>query len=104
MLRSAYAAARVHALPSWIETCGLVSLEAALAGCNVVVSTAGHELEYFRDLAYYCDPANPASIRRAVVQAIENHDRDAPRREHLKELISRIHLGARRKHDLAGVS
>ena len=31
MLASAYAAA-VHALPSWMETCGLVSLEAALSG------------------------------------------------------------------------
>ena len=46
LLASAYAAARVHVLPSWMETCGLVTLEAALSGTPVVGSTFGHELEY----------------------------------------------------------
>lgn len=46
LLASAYAAASCHALPSWCETCGLVSLEAALSGTPVVGSTAGHEVEY----------------------------------------------------------
>ena len=32
LLASAYAAARVFALPSWFETPGLAALEAALAG------------------------------------------------------------------------
>lgn len=86
-LASAYAAARVHALPSWIETCGLVTMEAALANCSVVASTAGYELEYFQDLAYYCDPADPSSIRAAVTKAMENYDRDAPRRMSLKQLV-----------------
>lgn len=86
-LRSAYAAARVHALPSWVETCGLVSLEAALADCNLVVSTAGYELEYFRDLAYYCDPADSESIRAAVLAALTNYPQDAGRRAELKRLI-----------------
>ena len=36
LLASAYAAAAVHVLPSWMETCGLVSLEAALAGAPLV--------------------------------------------------------------------
>lgn len=88
-LRSAYAAARVHALPSWIETCGLVTMEAALANCSVVASTAGFELEYYRDLAYYCDPADIDSIRTAVVSAYQNYDRDANRRAALKSLILR---------------
>ncbi len=86
-LRSAYAAAHVHALPSWIETCGLVTMEAALANCNVVCSNAGFEVEYYRDLAYYCDPADPDSIRRAVVKAMRNYPADAPRRDTLKRLI-----------------
>jgi glycosyltransferase involved in cell wall biosynthesis len=86
-LASAYAAARVHALPSWIETCGLVTMEAALANCTVVASTAGYELEYFHDLAYYCDPADPATIRAAVTKAMDNYENDAPRRMRLKQLI-----------------
>jgi glycosyltransferase involved in cell wall biosynthesis len=88
-LRSAYAAARVHALPSWIETCGLTTMEAALANCNVVASIAGYELEYYRDLAYYCNPADTASIRQAVLTAYENYDHDSERRQKLKELILR---------------
>ena len=78
-LRSAYAAARVHVLPSWIETCGLVTLEAALAGCSVVVSSVGYEVDYYRNLVDYCDPADVASIRRAVLSAYENHGRTAER-------------------------
>lgn len=86
-LRSGYAAARVHILPSWIETCGLVTMEAALANCSVVTSIAGYELEYYRDLAYYCDPCDVRSISKAVVQAYDNYPKDAGRRQQLKELI-----------------
>lgn len=69
LLASAYAAAAVHVLPSWVETCGLVTLEAALSGTPVVGSTFGHELEYLQNDAHYCDPADPDSILRAVQQA-----------------------------------
>jgi glycosyltransferase involved in cell wall biosynthesis len=94
-LRGAYAAARVHVLPSWIETCGLTTMEAALANCSVVVSIAGCELEYYRDFAYYCNPADVASIRTAVLLAYENYDRDAERRRRLKELILKEYTWAR---------
>ena len=94
-LRSAYAAARVHVLPSWIETCGLTTMEATLANCNVVASIAGYELEYYRDLAYYCNPADVVSIRQAVLSAYENYDRDAEQRQRLKELILREYTWAR---------
>lgn len=87
LLKSAYAAARVHVLPSFIDTCGLVTMEAALADCNVVVSCTGNELEYFRDLAYYCDPVDGDSIRDSVLRAYSNYDRDAERRESLRRLI-----------------
>jgi len=70
-LASAYAASAVHVLPSWMETCGLVSLEAALAGAPLVGSTFGHELEYLEGDAWYGDPADPDSIRRAVLSALE---------------------------------
>ena len=50
LLASAYAAARVFALPSWFETPGLAALEAALAGCSVVVTPYGSTREYFGDL------------------------------------------------------
>ena len=62
-------------------------MEAALADCTVVVSIAGHELEYVRDLAYYCDPADAGSIRDAVVEAYENDAIDETPRRLLKERI-----------------
>jgi glycosyltransferase involved in cell wall biosynthesis len=86
-LQQAYAAARVHVLANWSETCGLVSMEAALAGCSIVCSSAGYEREFFRDKAYYCDPTDLDSLRAAVVQAFNNYDQNAGRRQELRELI-----------------
>lgn len=62
-------AAKVHALPSWFETTGLVSLEAAYYGCNIVVTKKGDQEEYFREYAYYCDPENINSIKNAIITA-----------------------------------
>ena len=66
-----YRRAKVHCLPSWFETTGLVSLEAAMCGCNIVTTSRGYASEYFGDLAWYCNPADPASVRRAVIAALE---------------------------------
>lgn len=74
LLASAYKAARVHALPSWFETTGLVNLEAALAGCAVVIGNRGAEKEYLRDYAYICDPGDWKSIRNAVLKAWKEHN------------------------------
>lgn len=86
LLASAYAAASVHVLPSWCETCGLVTLEAALAGTPVVVSIAGHEAAYVGSDAWYCDPADPCSVRNAVVAAIDA-GRNDPRVRRLQRRI-----------------
>ncbi len=67
-----YATSKVHVLPSWFETTGLSSLEAAAMGCNIVVTDKGDVREYFGDLAYYCDPASPTSIAEAVNKALQN--------------------------------
>ena len=68
-LPALYQSARVHVLPTWFETTGLVSLEAALCGCNIVTTSRGFAREYFEDLAWYCDPAQPKTIREAVRSA-----------------------------------
>jgi glycosyltransferase involved in cell wall biosynthesis len=64
-----YQKAKVHILPSWFETCGLSTLEAAAMGCNVVITDKGFTREYFEDFAFYCDPSSPASILEAVEKA-----------------------------------
>ena len=84
LLPSAYAAARVHVLPSWYDTPGLVSLEAAAAGCNIVSTDRGSAREYFADLAWYCSPDDVDSIRRAVIAAWETPRSDRLRR-HVRE-------------------
>ena len=73
-------------LPSWCETCGLVTLEAALAGTPVVVSIAGHEAAYVGSDAWYCDPADPCSVLNAVVAAIDA-GRNDPRVRRLQRRI-----------------
>ena len=67
-----YRKAKVHVLPSWFETTGLSSLEAAAMGCNIVITKKGDAYEYFKDYAYFCDPESPESIFQAVEQAASN--------------------------------
>ena len=86
LLASAYAAAAVHTLPSWMETCGLVSLEAALSGTPVVGSTFGHELEYLESDAWYADPGDAASIKAAVMAALQG-GRQHPRAISMKRKV-----------------
>lgn len=69
LLASAYAASRVHCLPSWMDTCGLVSLEAALNGIPIVGSTFGHELEYLKNDAWLADPGDANSVLKSVEKA-----------------------------------
>ncbi len=64
-----YQLASVHVLPSWFETCGLSSLEAASMGCNIVITDKGYTREYYECHAFYCDPNSPASIFNAVERA-----------------------------------
>jgi glycosyltransferase involved in cell wall biosynthesis len=69
LLLSAYAAARVHALPSLSEGQPLALLEAAATGANIVMSDLPYLRELFGDYAWYCNPRSPVSIREAVMAA-----------------------------------
>ncbi len=84
-LASAYAAARVHALVSWYDTPGLVSLEAALAGCVIVSTNRGCTREYLEDLAHYCDPGDVGSIMKAVQNAWETKNNNRLRDRVLRD-------------------
>jgi len=86
LLGSAYAAAKVHALPSWYETPGLSSLEAASLGCLIVSTDRGSARDYFGELASYCSPRSVESIR-AALRREANLD-STSRRDALKEMIS----------------
>jgi len=63
---------KVNVLTSWIETPGLVSLEAGYAGCNIVVTDKGSVRDYFKDYAFYCMPDDINSIRVQTIKAMES--------------------------------
>jgi glycosyltransferase involved in cell wall biosynthesis len=69
LLASAYASARVVALPSWFETPGLTALEGALAGAAVVVTPYGCTREYFGDRVGYARPDRPSEVARELTRA-----------------------------------
>jgi len=69
LLASAYAAARVFALPSSEETPGISALEAAAAGSSVVVTERGGAREYLQEFAKYVDPTSIEDIRNKILFA-----------------------------------
>jgi glycosyltransferase involved in cell wall biosynthesis len=80
-----YQQAKVHVLPSWFETTGLSSIEAALMGCNIVITDKGDAKEYFEDNAFYCDPGMPQSIFEAVEKASGANLNESLRQKILKK-------------------
>lgn len=76
-----YQQAAIHILPSWFETCGLSTLEAAAMGCRVVITDKGYTREYFGNDAAYCDPASPQSMLAAVEKAANTPDTDTLRKK-----------------------
>jgi len=78
--------ARVHVCPSWYETPGLASLEAALCGCRIVVTPGGCTREYFGGRALFVDPDDRTGLRDAVLRALE----DPGESEATSELRSRF--------------
>lgn len=69
ILKSAFAAAKVFALPSWYETPSLAALEAGLNCCNIVITREGSTREYFGELAQYVNPNSVSDIREKILLA-----------------------------------
>jgi glycosyltransferase involved in cell wall biosynthesis len=82
-LASAYRAAKVTVLPGWIDSPISPWLEAALAGCALAVSNRLNANEALGSYACTFDPADPAAIRKAVLQACSHHKADASKRDQL---------------------
>jgi len=84
MLASAYAAAKVFALPSWLETPGLASMEAALAGAEIVTTPIGGTKDYFCDNAIYIDPYSVNSITDGIKNTL---NRTGAEQKKMKDFI-----------------
>ena len=70
-----YQAAEVFVYPSLNETFGLPILEAMACGCPVVTSDTSAMPETAGGAAILADPRDPASIARAIVEAVGSRDR-----------------------------
>lgn len=79
---NAYKFCKMHILPSFVETPGLSSLEAAAAGCNIVSTIEGSTSEYFGNMIQYCNPYDENSIAEAIIKTIKK-----PKSETLKKHI-----------------
>jgi glycosyltransferase involved in cell wall biosynthesis len=71
LLPSALAAARVFLMPSEVDIAPVAVVEAAAAGCRLVVTPVGSAPEYYGESACYVDPTSEADIRAKTITAFE---------------------------------
>lgn len=67
-MKDLYARARVFALPSITEGVGIVALEAAIYGCDIVITNQGGPHEYYKNMAINVDPYSVDEIGMAVTR------------------------------------
>ena len=82
LLLSAYAAAKVFALPARYETPGIAALEAALSGAQIVITPHGGTKDYFEDMAHYVNPYSVEDIKAGLEIAL-NTPRDNTLKTHV---------------------
>lgn len=95
LVASAYKAASVHVLPSFAEGAALASLDAAAAGCPLVVSNRSSEVELFGDAPFFCNPNDPGSIREATLRALDSRTKEPERPERLSRFVTAKYTWAR---------
>lgn len=78
-----YNQAKVFALPSLNEGVGLVALEAAVHGCNIVITKFGGPKEYYGNHAYIVNPYSIDEIGISVRKALADEERQPQLREYI---------------------
>lgn len=78
-----YRRARVFALPSLMEGVGLVALEAAANGCDIVLTNRGGPKEYYNGMASLVDPLSVDQIGHAVMEFLEGKTFQPQLRDHI---------------------
>ena len=85
VLRSAYAACSIFALPSLLETPGLAALEAAAAGATLVITNEGCTKEYFGVDALYVNPKDESDIAEKIFTAHSSNKKSDALRKRVRE-------------------
>lgn len=79
-----YDKAKVFALPSLLEGVGMVALEAAARGCEIVLTNDGAPKEYYNGLAYLVDPKSVDEIGQACVEALKHGNKQPQLLQYVK--------------------
>lgn len=67
-----YKKAKVFALPSLVEGVGMVALESASYGCNIVLTNLGGPKEYFNNKAFLVNPFDVDDIGGKIIEALND--------------------------------
>lgn len=95
-----YAKAKVFALPSIFEGVGLVALEAAVRGCNIVITNQGGPKEYYNNLAITVNPNSVDEIGKAVTTFLNGQTFQPALEQHLQKNYNEKKLGHLLLHEL----
>jgi|GEM_PF-826486 len=80
-----YKRAKVFALPSLVEGVGMVALEAAGYGCEIVLTNIGAPKDYFQGRAALINPYSVDEIGQAVVSCLNNGNTQPELLQYIKD-------------------
>lgn len=75
--------AKVFALPSIVEGVGLAALEAAVFGCEIVLTDIGGPKEYYNGRAVLVNPYDVDSIGKGVLEAFDRKNAQPELRDYI---------------------
>jgi glycosyltransferase involved in cell wall biosynthesis len=87
-----YNNAKSHVLLSKRESPGLVNIEAALCGCNTIISSNGPIREYFSDFTYVWDDLEDSEGFTSLLKTIINRPPDKEYRDYLVRMVGKNNL------------
>lgn len=87
-LKDLYRKAKVFALPSIYEGVGMVALEAAVMGDDIVITNQGGPKEYYADLAEIVNPASVDDIGKAILNLMNGKTHQPRLKTHIVQQYS----------------
>ena len=87
-LKDYYRRAKVFALPSYVEGVGMVAMEAASYGCEVVLTNMGAPKDYYNGLAELVNPFSVDEIGMAILKCLKGGKSQPRLMEYIKEEYS----------------
>ena len=87
-LKKYYRRAKVFALPSYVEGVGMVAMEAASYGCEIVLTNMGAPKDYYNGMAELVDPFSVDEIGIAIVKCLKEGNSQPKLMEYIKNEYS----------------